>query len=121
MFGGMSTRVHAVVGCAAVVLLLSACGPSQDTFAEEFSRDWCKLAVECNHPSPPTQWDLSSVEACQNEVATFLKNIDGDNCSYDSDRGQDALDRVQGASCATYEADPGGLWYPSAFPCDHAT
>lgn len=103
-----------------LALALLACGPSQDDYADEIARTWCPLAVECEHQYSPSQYDLSSVEACEADVAAKMKRIIGDdNCSYDSSAASDQLDRVAEATCSDYEADYNHLLSPSAFPCDH--
>jgi hypothetical protein len=122
----LQTNQNRIQTLARVILALAAlcacagCGPSQDSFAEDFAAAWCPLAVECSDPSTPPQYDLSSVEACRADVQARLSSIDGgDNCSYDSGAAEDALSRVVGATCAEYEADANDLLSPSAFPCDH--
>ena len=103
----------------AALATLAGCGTSQEEFATQYAAEWCELAVECPVSTSIVQFDLSSVEACRDDVEGFYGNLDDDNCSYDSGRGDALLDTVTAATCDDYEAAPDQLAASSVFPCDN--
>jgi hypothetical protein len=91
---------------SAATVAMVACGPSQESFREDWAAGWCWLERTCPLEEP-SGFDLSSAEACEADAtAAFDYAIHEDDCFYDTGDAEDLLDRLAEATCAEFRAHP---------------
>ena len=77
-----------------VVLLLAACGVTQEDFPEAYAAAVCAKSDECD-----TLGGMS-IEDCEDAMATFAETVmlDGD-CAYDPDAGKACIEETESSAC----------------------
>ena len=81
------------------LLVLVACGPSEEDFFDTLPVDLCAYAEECT--SEDAEGDGDPIEAtCEEGVMATLTALQGDDtCTYDKGQAQACLDAITEATC----------------------
>lgn len=80
-----------------VLLLLGACGVSEEKFQEQYAEKACTLTMECS-ADESGGFFFDSQEECESFFALAL-SLGTDGCDYDKKAAKDCLNALDEATC----------------------
>ncbi len=82
------------------IALTTACGITEDEYAEEFINIFCDLAEECYDEITLTALGFSTADECVDLYSDLGEDTGGeDTCEFDSDAAQTCLDEYSALTC----------------------